>query len=183
MIDEDRTTWTLGQLADEVIEACELPMGCRGTIMGALGDAKLQGRAETTFTLVERTAEALDAERYRFLRNIAMTMDDVPSVVSGASGEFDFLEGAGVDEAVDEAIAEWKAAGCPIPPSARTDVHAAGNVSEEATRALERDNAALREALEGIKFEAMANRPGVAHSQRIWDIADKALAALPLEAA
>lgn len=46
MIDEDRSNWTLGQLADEVIEACELPMGCRGTIMAALDDAKDQGRAE-----------------------------------------------------------------------------------------------------------------------------------------
>lgn len=46
MIDEDRSGWTLGQLADEVIEACELPMGCRGTIIAALGDAKDQGRAE-----------------------------------------------------------------------------------------------------------------------------------------
>jgi hypothetical protein len=46
MIDEDRSNWTLDQLADEVIEACELPMGCRGTIIAALGDAKAQGRAE-----------------------------------------------------------------------------------------------------------------------------------------
>jgi hypothetical protein len=45
MIDEDRSNWTLGQLADEVIEACELPMGCRATIIAALGDAKEQGRA------------------------------------------------------------------------------------------------------------------------------------------
>lgn len=45
MIDEDRSTWTLGQLADEVIEACALPMGCRGTIIAALDDAKDQGRA------------------------------------------------------------------------------------------------------------------------------------------
>lgn len=46
MIDEDRSTWTLGQLADEVIEACELPMGCRGTIIAALGDAQAQGEAK-----------------------------------------------------------------------------------------------------------------------------------------
>jgi hypothetical protein len=45
MIDEDRTTWTLGQLADEVIEACELPMNCRGTLIAALDDAKKQGLA------------------------------------------------------------------------------------------------------------------------------------------
>jgi hypothetical protein len=59
MIDEDRSTWTLGQLADEVIEACELPMGCRGTIIAALGDAKDQGRAVGEERLRER------AERMR----------------------------------------------------------------------------------------------------------------------
>jgi hypothetical protein len=56
MIDEDRSNWTLDQLADEVIEACELPMGCRGTIIAALGDAKAQGRAEVDAYAVPLTA-------------------------------------------------------------------------------------------------------------------------------
>lgn len=46
MIHEDRSTWTIAQLADEVIEVLKLPKGCRATIMGALDDAKEQGRAE-----------------------------------------------------------------------------------------------------------------------------------------
>jgi hypothetical protein len=56
MIDEDRTTWTLAQLADEVIEACALPMGCRATIIAALGDAKDQGRAELAAVTQELAA-------------------------------------------------------------------------------------------------------------------------------
>ena len=46
MSDVDRTTWTLAQIADEVIEVCELPMGCRATLIAALGDAKNHGRIE-----------------------------------------------------------------------------------------------------------------------------------------
>jgi hypothetical protein len=64
MIDEDRSTWTLGQLADEVIEACAVPMGCRGTIIAALGDAKEQGHAagaEYAVALREALVAMLDA--------------------------------------------------------------------------------------------------------------------------
>lgn len=42
---EKRKDWTLDQLADEVIEVCELRKGCRGTLVGALYDAKRQGEA------------------------------------------------------------------------------------------------------------------------------------------
>ena len=76
MIDEDRTKWTLGQLADEVIEACELPPGCRGTLIAALHDAKLQGRAESakqppfqeTFGGTMNELDALRAEVRRHRR-------------------------------------------------------------------------------------------------------------------
>lgn len=69
----------------------------------------------TTFQLAARTAETLDAERYRYLR-IAAAMDEGgPAVWDGPGELFDVCWGAEVDEAVDESMARWKAAGCPLP--------------------------------------------------------------------
>jgi hypothetical protein len=67
----------------------------------------------SSFTLEQRTAETLDAERYRYLRNAAAAEEDGPSVVSGLGDLFDYHWGAEVDEVVDAAIARWKARGCP----------------------------------------------------------------------
>ena len=51
----------------------------------------------------------------------------------------------------------------------------ARNAANDRAADTKRENAALREALGAVKFEAMAYRPCEAHSLRIWDIADKAL--------
>lgn len=69
---------------------------------------------EQTFRLQSRTADTLDAERYRFLRDGAAFDECGPSVCSGCSDLFDYHWGADVDEVVDEAMARWKAAGSPV---------------------------------------------------------------------
>lgn len=78
-------------------------------------------RKASEFTLQPRDSYTLDAERYRYLRNAAgqyMGEEDGPSVCSGLSDLFEYHFGPEVDEVVDEAIAKWKAAGCPLPPAA-----------------------------------------------------------------
>lgn len=70
------------------------------------------------FALKARTAETLDAERYRYLRDAAgqyMGDEDGPMVCEGLSDLFEYLRGVEVDESVDAAIARWKAAGSPLP--------------------------------------------------------------------
>jgi hypothetical protein len=70
------------------------------------------------FELRQRTADTLDAERYRYLRSVAGQWggDECgPMVCSGCGDNFDFLRGVEVDAEVDEAMAAWKAAGSPIP--------------------------------------------------------------------
>ena len=67
------------------------------------------------FSLQPRSADTLDAERYRYLRDAAQLTEDGPSVVSGLGDLFEYHWGAEVDEVVDEAIAEWKAKGSPLP--------------------------------------------------------------------
>jgi hypothetical protein len=59
--------------------------------------------------LTARTAETLDAERYRYLRDRSNISADGPCVCTGLGDLFEFLHGADVDEAVDEALAEEKA--------------------------------------------------------------------------
>lgn len=67
----------------------------------------------STFALTQRTADTLDAERYRYLRDSAALEEDGPSVVSGLGDLFEYHWGAEVDEEVDAAMARWKAAGSP----------------------------------------------------------------------
>lgn len=67
------------------------------------------------FQLEARTAETLDAERYRYLRDAAALDECGPSVVSGCGDLFEYLWGAEVDDALDEAMAAWKAKGSPMP--------------------------------------------------------------------
>jgi hypothetical protein len=67
------------------------------------------------YTLQARTAETLDAERYRYLRNAAALDEGGPAVWDGPGELFDVCWGAEVDEAVDESMARWKAAGSPVP--------------------------------------------------------------------
>lgn len=73
------------------------------------------------FALTSRNADSLDAERYRYLRNVAGQIaadDDGPMVCDGLGDNFDYLRGVEVDESVDAAMALWKAAGCPLPKEA-----------------------------------------------------------------
>lgn len=74
-----------------------------------------------SFELKARSAETLDAERYRYLRNAAGMGDDDdgPTICSGLSDLFEYHFGPGCDEVVDDAIAVWKAAGCPLPKEAK----------------------------------------------------------------
>ena len=77
-------------------------------------------RDAASLTLEARTAETLDAERYRYLRDAAGYVGDEggPAVCSGLSDVFDYHFGPEVDEVVDEAISSWKAVGCPMPRAA-----------------------------------------------------------------
>ncbi len=65
--------------------------------------------AAQAFQLNARTADTLDAERYRYLRDLAALEDDGPSVCSGLSDLFEYHFGPEIDEIVDDAIARWKA--------------------------------------------------------------------------
>lgn len=58
------------------------------------------------FKLDAPSQEMLDAQRYRYLRNLAGTGNDEdgPMVCSGSGDLFDYLRGADVDEQVDEAM-------------------------------------------------------------------------------
>lgn len=68
---EKRKDWTLDQLANEVIDVCKLPMGCTGTLVSTLHDARRQGAAKAEREnavlreLLERFAEfERDADGY-----------------------------------------------------------------------------------------------------------------------
>lgn len=107
--------------------ACSLR--CR---TGNCGPLKCAGLANMTvadlggsFTLQGAGPDALDAERYRYLRNIAGQWagdEDGPMVCDGLGDLFEFLRGEEVDASVDQAIAAYKAAGSPEPIRAGADV-------------------------------------------------------------
>ena len=83
------------------------------------------------FTLAGQGPDALDAARYRYLRNVAGQWggdEDGPMVCDGLGDAFDFLRGEEVDESVDRAIAAYKAAGSPEPIRAGADVLNQGTV-------------------------------------------------------
>lgn len=70
--------------------------------------------AAAGFKLESPRPEMLDAQRYRYLRDVAGQIDgewDGPMVCQGLGDFFEYLRGASVDEAVDEAIAEVHARG------------------------------------------------------------------------
>lgn len=83
-------------------------------------ELRLRFSDTSTFELKARTAETLDAERYRYLRNAAGLGDDNdgPSICSGLSDLFEYHFGPECDEVVDAAMDRWKAAGCPLPKEA-----------------------------------------------------------------
>lgn len=78
------------------------------------------------FSLTPRNADTLDAERYRYLRDIAGQVagdEDGPMVCDGLGDNFEFLRGVEVDGSVDGAMAKWKARGCPTPHASDCAVH------------------------------------------------------------
>lgn len=88
------------------------------TLERELAEAQRRFAKAETFALTERSAESLDAERYRYLRNIAGQIaedDDGPMVCDGLGDNFEFLRGVEVDASVDAAMDRWKAAGSPTP--------------------------------------------------------------------
>jgi hypothetical protein len=95
-------------------DAEEVQLGV-ARLLAQLADAKQAISEASSFTLEQRNADTLDAERYRFLRNGAALEECGPSVCSGCSDLFEYHWGAEVDEVVDEAMARWKAAGSPVP--------------------------------------------------------------------
>lgn len=96
---------------------------CKGGIIGiSVGDEAfyLSGRAifsmlkfysAAGFKLEPPSHEMLDAQRYRYLRDLAATGNDSdgPTVCSGLGDFFEYLHGPEVDEAVDEAIVAYRA--------------------------------------------------------------------------
>ncbi len=72
------------------------------------GAADPQDALRRAFALTERTRDTLDAERYRYLRDHALLLEDGPAVCQGLSDLFEYLHGADVDEAVDAAIAKTR---------------------------------------------------------------------------
>lgn len=67
--------------------------------------------AHAGFKLEAPSTEMLDAQRYRYLRDLAGSHPgdlDGPMVCAGSGDLFDFLRGPEVDEAVDEAMAEFQ---------------------------------------------------------------------------
>lgn len=63
------------------------------------------------FKLEPPSQEMLDAQRYRYLRDVAGQRaddDDGPMVCDGLGDFFEYLRGADVDESVDRAMAEWR---------------------------------------------------------------------------
>lgn len=65
---------------------------------------------QVEFALESASAEMLDAMRYRYLRDRAMSKHDGPTVCQGFSDLFEYLLGADVDGAVDAAMAEERQA-------------------------------------------------------------------------